>query len=216
MDFETKLLLKQNFEKLASEGVDLAWFNLGLSFEKGTVTEDNRPDYFEAAKYYKLAADKGIVKAQANLGILYISGLVSEDKISDYKEGIKYLKLAAEQGNKKAEFYLSKEQKNIEREDDCELCFVVEESDSEGTLKDKLKKNLTREKISEDFSGTSIDEKIEESVIRNLAQMKYSKIQTKPMNYRRDIVNKANISKTKRVCWEDRVRSTNVKYTEHC
>jgi TPR repeat protein len=69
-----------------------------------------KQDYFEAVKYYKLAADQGDSSAQFNLGIMYDNGLgVKQDRIEAKRlyglacdnrneNGCKYYKLLNEAG----------------------------------------------------------------------------------------------------------------------
>lgn len=64
---------------------------------------NNKGNYTEAVKYYKLAAEQGNAEAQGALGYKYHVG---EGVTHNYKEAVKWYKLAAEQGYADAQYSL--------------------------------------------------------------------------------------------------------------
>jgi len=53
------------------------------------------PDYADAMKLFRLAADQGDAKAQYSLGVMYDQG---EGVPQDYAEAVKWYRLAANRG----------------------------------------------------------------------------------------------------------------------
>ena len=77
----------------AEQGDATAQVNLGLMYEYGLGVAQ---DYYEAVKWYRLAAEQGEAIAQYNLGYMYEYGRgVPQD---DY-EAVKWYRLSAEQGD---------------------------------------------------------------------------------------------------------------------
>lgn len=74
----------------AENGSSEAQYRLGESYYNA-----DEPDYEEAVKWYRLAADKGNAKAQNNLGLCIINGNGVEKSI---QEAVKWFRMAAEQG----------------------------------------------------------------------------------------------------------------------
>ena len=64
---------------------------------------DRKPDYEEAAKWFRRAAEQGYARAQLNLGRLYHDG---DGVPQDDKEALGWARLAAEQGYAEAQFTL--------------------------------------------------------------------------------------------------------------
>jgi uncharacterized protein len=67
------------------------------------VSADERGDYVEAAKWYRLAADQGHALAQYNLGLMHDNG---EGVPENDAEAVKWYRRAAAQGNAKAQHNL--------------------------------------------------------------------------------------------------------------
>ena len=63
----------------------------------------NLPDFKEAVKWYRLAADQGNAEAQYNLGAAYCEG---KSVPQNFKEAVKWYRLAADQGNAEAQYNL--------------------------------------------------------------------------------------------------------------
>ena len=63
--------------------------NLGFCYENGLGVKQ---DYYEAAKFYRLAAEQGLYIAINNIGFLYKNGL---GVLQDFEEAFKCFKLAA-------------------------------------------------------------------------------------------------------------------------
>jgi TPR repeat protein len=61
------------------------------------------PDYAEAVRWYRLAAEQGDVNAQYNLGAMYGNG---DGVPEDYAEAVRWYRLAAEQGDVNAQYNL--------------------------------------------------------------------------------------------------------------
>jgi uncharacterized protein len=81
-----------NVEKKAVGGDVLAWYSLGLMYERGVgVAQDN----CQAALCYRKAAEKGQVEAQYRLGSLYYHG---QGVPKDLQQAAEWYKQAAEQG----------------------------------------------------------------------------------------------------------------------
>ena len=69
------------------------------AYRKGSEFQQKQ-DYAEAMRWYRLAADQGNSEAQNDVGFFYLSGLgVSQD----YPEGLRWLHKAADQGNEVAQ-----------------------------------------------------------------------------------------------------------------
>lgn len=64
------------------------------AFARG-VSADERGDYVEAAKWYRMVAEQGNAIAQHNLGVMYSKG---EGVPENDAEGVKWYRRAAEQG----------------------------------------------------------------------------------------------------------------------
>ncbi len=85
---------------LALQGNAVAQFDLGLLYETGRGVPQN---YFEAIKWYRLAADQGNALAQFSLGAMYTNGL---GVAQDFSTAAKWYLLSAEQGYTWAQFYV--------------------------------------------------------------------------------------------------------------
>jgi hypothetical protein len=84
--------------KIAAEsGNAIAQNRLGLCYDEEKGVSKN---VYEAARWYRMAADQGMVAAQSNLGLLYYFN-------ENYTEAIPWLRKAAEQGNSSAQFWLA-------------------------------------------------------------------------------------------------------------
>ncbi|MBQ8530484.1 MAG: SEL1-like repeat protein [Parabacteroides sp.] len=83
--------------KLANQGNKEGEYYLGYCYYYG---KGIKQDYYEAVKWYKLAAEQGNETAQYNLGECYYYG---EGVKQDYNEAVKWYKLAAEQGDETAQ-----------------------------------------------------------------------------------------------------------------
>ena len=59
------------------------------------------PNFFEAARYYRMAAEQGHSDAQFRLGNIYENGT---GVAQDYSEALRYNRMAAEQGHSNAQF----------------------------------------------------------------------------------------------------------------
>ena len=79
-------------EKKAIAGDAVAFFNLGIMYEKGI---DVPQDKLKAAEWYRKAAEKGLVQAQFRLGSLYYHG---QGVPKDLKQAAEWYTKAAEQG----------------------------------------------------------------------------------------------------------------------
>ena len=86
--------------RAADQGVALAQYNLGVSYETGRgVPQDDA----EAVRWYRLAADQGDALAQSNLGLMYATGIgVPQDDA----EAVRWYRLAADQGDAIAQYNL--------------------------------------------------------------------------------------------------------------
>jgi hypothetical protein len=84
----------------AHRGDPAAQYSLGLLYGSGNGIAKN---LFEAAKWYRRAAEQGHAKAQAMLGMLYNSGLGVPQS---HPEAIKWWRRAADQGDADARFNL--------------------------------------------------------------------------------------------------------------
>jgi TPR repeat protein len=67
------------------------------------LSADERGDYVEAAKWYRLAAEQGIAGAQYNLGVMYDNG---EGVSENDAEAAKWYRRAADQGHALAQYNL--------------------------------------------------------------------------------------------------------------
>ena len=74
----------------------------GNDFLRG-VDADQRKDYKEAVRLYRLSAKQGYAQGQYNLGLRYYDGLAVPQ---DYKEAVKWYRLSAKQGFAKAQYNL--------------------------------------------------------------------------------------------------------------
>jgi uncharacterized protein len=74
----------------------------GNDFLRG-LDADQRKDYKEAVRLYRLSAEQGNAEAQYNLGLMYDKG---QGVPQDYKEAVKWYRLAAEQGDAYGQFNL--------------------------------------------------------------------------------------------------------------
>jgi uncharacterized protein len=94
-DYDTAMRL---YRPLAESGNADAQWALGILYRGGGRSE---PNYVEALKWFKLAANQGHIQAQLHLGEIYQVGLfgVSEDKA----EAAKWYRLAALQGDARAQ-----------------------------------------------------------------------------------------------------------------
>lgn len=81
-----------------------AQFNSGMAYALGSRSSDGKvivePNYAEAAKLFRMAADRGLAKAQRSLGELYQSGLGVEKNAG---EAAKWFLKAADQGDARAQ-----------------------------------------------------------------------------------------------------------------
>lgn len=96
---EMSSAIRQRMEKilgLAESGNVSAQFSLGYMFEKGEVR-----DLFEAAKWYRRAAEQGNGRAQLSLAALYESG--SKDVPQDWTQAIVWYRQAADGGDPDAQ-----------------------------------------------------------------------------------------------------------------
>jgi TPR repeat protein len=76
----------------ASLGLAEAQFSLGELYRKGSGVAQS---YWEAFKFYKLAAEQGYGEAQYSLGSMYVKG---DGIAQDYSEAMRWYRLAADQG----------------------------------------------------------------------------------------------------------------------
>ena len=74
----------------------------GNDFLRG-VDADQRKDYKEAVRLYRLSAEQGDVEAQYNLALKYDNG---QGVPQDYKEAVKWFRLSAEQDYVNAQYNL--------------------------------------------------------------------------------------------------------------
>jgi TPR repeat protein len=81
-----------NLEKKAAGGDVLAWYSLGLMYERGYGVDQ---DICQAALCFRKAAEKGQFEAQYRLGSLYYHG---HGVSRDVKQAAEWYKQAAEQG----------------------------------------------------------------------------------------------------------------------
>jgi TPR repeat protein len=88
---ETKSPLAEMRAK-AGKGDPEAQYHLGLRYANGDGVMTN---YYEAVKWYRLAAEKGQAAAQVALGMMCANGAGTAKKPA---EGVKWFRLAAEQG----------------------------------------------------------------------------------------------------------------------
>lgn len=82
-------------EKKAVGGDVLAWYSLGLMYERGVGVAQ---DKCQAALCYRKAAEKGQVEAQYRLGSLYYHGQGVQGVSRDVEQAAEWYKQAAEQG----------------------------------------------------------------------------------------------------------------------
>jgi hypothetical protein len=85
---------------LALQGNAVAQFDLGFLYETGRGVPQN---YFEAIKWYQLAAEQGNALAQFSLGSMYTNGL---GVAQSFSTAAKWYLLSAEQGYTWAQFYV--------------------------------------------------------------------------------------------------------------
>ena len=78
----------------AQRGDAMAQNNIGWAYDTGRGVEQN---YFEAVRWYRLAAAQGNQRAQSSLAEIYLFGLPGIP--IDRAEGARYSKMAAEQGD---------------------------------------------------------------------------------------------------------------------
>lgn len=86
---------------LADDGDVKAQYIVGLMYSNG---EGVIQDYFQAAKWYKKAAEKGLASAQSMLGIMYRSGTGVPQ---NYDQALEWCRKAAEQGDADAQSSLA-------------------------------------------------------------------------------------------------------------
>jgi uncharacterized protein len=82
------------------DNLDKAQYGLGLIYQNVLGVRGVMPDFAEAAKWYRKAADQGFAEAQNNLGVLYASG---QGVPQDYVEAVRLFGLAAGQGSAKGQ-----------------------------------------------------------------------------------------------------------------
>ncbi|MBQ2291143.1 MAG: sel1 repeat family protein [Paludibacteraceae bacterium] len=80
----------------AEQGDATAQVNLGLMYEYGLGVAQ---DYYEAVKWYRLAAEQGNAYGQKKLGLMYEFG---RGVAKDYTQAIRWYRQAADQGLKPA------------------------------------------------------------------------------------------------------------------
>lgn len=80
----------------AEQGDAYAQVNLGIMYEFGKGVAQ---DYYEAVKWYRLAAEQGEAIAQYNLGYMYEYG---RGVAKDYTQAMRWYRQAADQGLKPA------------------------------------------------------------------------------------------------------------------
>ena len=89
------------FRKAAEQGHPVGALNLGMLYRDGDIPS---PDYTQAVRWLKVAADAGIAKAQFELGEMYYGGRGSHGEYVpmgvpiDNDEADRLVKLAADQG----------------------------------------------------------------------------------------------------------------------
>lgn len=91
------------YRESAAEGCPEGLYNLGRMYANGKATFWGHPDYEEALKLYRLAADQGLALAQNRLGECYQKGVGVE---LNFKEAISWFQQAAAQGYDLAYFNL--------------------------------------------------------------------------------------------------------------
>jgi uncharacterized protein len=91
-DHETPEYKFVEMEKKAIAGDAVAFFNLGIMYEKGI---DVPQDKLKAAEWYRKAAEKGLIPAQFRLGSLYYHG---QGVPKDLKQAAEWYTKAAEKG----------------------------------------------------------------------------------------------------------------------
>ena len=102
------------FQKLATEGLPEAQYNLGVCYDNGYGIQQ---DYKKAVYWYEKAAMQGIAIAQCNLGVCYYNGYGIQQ---DYKKAVYWYEKAAMQGDDDAQFNLAlcyKNGKGIQQDD---------------------------------------------------------------------------------------------------
>ena len=85
----------------AEDGEVAAQFELGNRYLSGDGVE---ADNFEAARWFRMAADQGDNNAQYNLGVMYMQGT---GVIADLDQAIEWFRKAAEQGDPPAQFTMA-------------------------------------------------------------------------------------------------------------
>jgi TPR repeat protein len=85
----------------ATAGSAEAQFDLGNRYLYGNGVE---ADPFEAARWFRIAADQDNNNAQYNLGVMYMQGT---GVIADFNEALKLFQRAADQGDAPAQFTLA-------------------------------------------------------------------------------------------------------------
>jgi hypothetical protein len=88
---------------LAEKGDATAQFQLGLHYYKGSGRREP-PDYDQALKWFRLAADQGNAQAQDHVGLMYYLG---KGVPRDYSEAARWYQLAAQAGNEHAQRQLA-------------------------------------------------------------------------------------------------------------
>src|SRR4029077_12691228 len=86
---------------LANSGSTQAEFRLGLAYQYGHGVEQSA---YEAARWYRMAANSGDSAAQNNLGFLYATG--PDGVVRDLAEAARWYLRAAVEGNPMAQFNL--------------------------------------------------------------------------------------------------------------
>jgi hypothetical protein len=86
-----------NLEKKAAGGDVLAWYSLGLMYERGYGVAQ---DICQAVLCFRKAAEQGQVEAQYRLGSMYYHG---QGVSRDVKQAAEWYKQAAEQGSTPAQ-----------------------------------------------------------------------------------------------------------------
>lgn len=86
---------------LGEQGDAGAQHYLGMFYEGGQLAP---PDYAEALKWYKKAADQGFDEAQNSLGLMYKEG---NGVSQDYNEAVNWFRKAADQGLSLAQYNLA-------------------------------------------------------------------------------------------------------------
>ncbi len=85
----------QSVCKKAITGDADAMYDLGLMYDTGEGLPGNKPNYQEAFKWYKKAAEGGDVSAMYNVGVMYYLGEGQPGNKPNSKEAIKWYTKAA-------------------------------------------------------------------------------------------------------------------------